>query len=115
MTAGNTPDPGRLVSDVDTGLSVDIGEFLDRYGDAIDDRMAEILEDVVAELVAARLRSRQRIWLPLASTLAAVTGISVPLRHTPFALVVLWLTTAAICGCWSVRFRRNDAVGGVHS
>jgi hypothetical protein len=115
MTAANAPDSDTAASDVDTVTTADIGEFLDRYGDAIDDRLAEIVQDVVAELVAAQLRHRQRIWLPLASTLAAVTGISVLLRHTPLALVVLWLTTAAVCGCWSVRFRRNDAVGGVHS
>lgn len=69
--------------------------FMAQYGDAIDDRVAEIAEEVIDEVVAARCRRRG--WLPYA-LLTVVAGLTIVLRHSPPAVVAIWAAAAV----WAV-------------
>jgi hypothetical protein len=69
--------------------------FMAQYGDAIDDRVAEIAEEVIDEVVAARCRRRS--WLPYA-LLIVVAGLTILLRHNPVAVAAIWAGAAV----WAV-------------
>ncbi len=78
--------------------------FDDRFSDLIDDRVAEAVEELLGEsldaAVAGRLgRSRKRAWLLMAVLAAVVSGLSVPLLASPYALAALWAAAAVICVC----------------
>ena len=77
-------------------------EFLCRFGDAIDDRVAEILD----ERDAQRPRPQPRPGSAAAALLLAVTA-TIVLRHAAVAVAAVWLSTAAIClTAWAIRPRR---------
>jgi hypothetical protein len=71
-------------------------EFLSRFGDVIDDRVAEVLDEILAERDALRPpRGLRQGMAALALLLAAAA--SVVLRHSALAVCVTWLGTAAVC------------------
>jgi hypothetical protein len=70
-------------------------EFLGRYGDLIDDRVAEVVEEILAERDAARPRVRPRPGLTALALLLA-TGATVLLRHDTLAAAAVWLSVAVI-------------------
>ncbi|MBT2675726.1 hypothetical protein J7E95_34040 [Streptomyces sp. ISL-14] len=78
----------------------ELTRFVDRYGDLIDDRVAEIVEEVLA---AREARRRRLSWVRLCIVVTALCGVSVLLRETPYAVAVAWLAGAGICvrGCGS--------------
>jgi hypothetical protein len=67
-------------------------EFLCRFGDAIDDRVAEILD----ERDALRPHQRPRASFALVALLPAVTA-TILLRHATAAVCAAWLSTAVVC------------------
>ncbi|MET9548416.1 hypothetical protein ABZY36_24360 [Streptomyces sp. NPDC006627] len=72
--------------------------FVDRYGDLIDDRVAEIIDEAVDEAITARAARRRRLsWARLCVVVAALCGVSVLLRETPYAVAATWLAGALIC------------------
>ena len=71
------------------------GEFPVRLGDAIDDRVAEAVEEMLGQQAALRPDARLRPALAgLALFLA--TAASVMLRHNVVAVCTIWPCTAAI-------------------
>ncbi|PZS26584.1 MAG: hypothetical protein DLM59_18015 [Pseudonocardiales bacterium] len=64
-------------------------DFLTCYGDAIDDRVAELLDE------AERARPRPRLRSAFAVLLLALAA-SVLLRHSGIAVVAVWVSTAAV-------------------
>lgn len=75
-------------------------EFLSRFGDVIDDRVAEVLDEILAERDARR---RLRPGLAALALLLAVTA-SVVLRGSLLAVGLIWLGTAGVClaaAAWS--------------
>ncbi|KUN16254.1 hypothetical protein [Streptomyces olivaceoviridis] len=58
----------------------ELTRFVDRYGDLIDDRVAEIVDEVLA---AREARRRRLSWLRLCIVVAALCGVSVLLREAP--------------------------------
>jgi hypothetical protein len=64
-------------------------EFLARFGDMIDDRVAEVLEELARDRPPPRLRSA------LAALLIALIG-GVVARHSVLAVSAIWLSTAAV-------------------
>jgi hypothetical protein len=74
---------GRVPSDED---------FLRRFGDAIDDRVAEIID----ERDALRPRSRPGPGFAAAALLLAMAA-TIVLRHEAAAVCAVWLSTAAVC------------------
>ncbi len=81
-------------------------EFLSRYGDTIDDRVAEILAELLEERNAARQRRRLPRVLGAVAFLLALAA-TIPLRHTAIAWTI-WPATAVIClaAAWSTRTRK---------
>jgi len=71
-------------------------EFLSRFGDVIDDRVAEVLDEILAERDALRPQRRPRPGMAALAPLLAVAA-SVLLRHSVLAVCVIWLGTAAVC------------------
>ncbi|GGV24252.1 hypothetical protein GCM10010260_75880 [Streptomyces filipinensis] len=73
----------------------EVDQFLVRYGDTIDDRIGEILDELLEE----RMRQHQRVpVLPLTTTVVAATVISLILTwYSPLAVAVVWCATAVIC------------------
>ena len=75
-------------------------EFLDRFGDAIDDRIAETVDELLEQRHAA---DRQRVARTLAILVPvlAATAASVLLHGSP-AVWTIWPATAVICitGAW---------------
>lgn len=74
------------------GLAQSGEEFLCRFGDAIDDRVAEILD----EREALRLRSRPRASFAVVALLPAMTA-TILLRHEAAAVCAVWLSAAVAC------------------
>jgi hypothetical protein len=79
-------------------------EVLSRFGDAIDDRIAEILDDILAERDAQRPRRRLPRALGIFSLLLAL-GVSILLRHNALAVGTIWPATATAClaAAWATR------------
>jgi hypothetical protein len=78
-------------------------EFLRRFGDAIDDRITDVLD----EREALRPRSRLRSGFGALALLAAVTA-TILLRHAAVAVAAVWVSTAAVClaAAWTTRAGR---------
>lgn len=70
------------------------GEFLDRFGDAIDDRIAEIVDEVLDQ--RAERVSRPRPLRLAVTVLLAALAASVLLRHSVLAVCAVWLSCAVI-------------------
>jgi hypothetical protein len=84
------PDPA-----AGTSATQPAGEFPVRLGDAIDDRVAEVVEEMLGQQAALRPGARLRPALAgLALFLATVA--SVMLRHNVVAVCTIWPGTAAI-------------------
>jgi hypothetical protein len=85
------------------GLSFPSDEaFLARFGDTIDDRIAEILDEILAERSSARRHRRLSYLLGAVSLVLAALTATVVLRHSPIVWLA-WLATAVICiarGVW---------------
>jgi hypothetical protein len=71
-------------------------EFLSRFGDAIDDRVAELLPEILREQEASFRRSRLSPWLVLAGLLIALAA-SIVLHRSVLAVCVVWAATAVAC------------------
>ncbi|MGW7074230.1 hypothetical protein [Streptomyces sp. NPDC054866] len=107
MTKQNTAVEGNtLIADTPHGSNTAAGpasraelyRFVDRYGDLIDDRIAEIVDETVEESIATRAACRRRLsWLRLCTVVAALCGVSVLLREAPYAVAATWLAGAVIC------------------
>jgi hypothetical protein len=87
---GSGPDRGadRWVP----GQAQSAEEYLCRFGDAIDDRVAEILD----ERDALRPRARPRASFAVVALLPAVTA-TILLRHEAAAVCAVWLSAAVAC------------------
>jgi hypothetical protein len=74
-------------------------EFWARYGDVIDDRVAELLDDLLDEREAARPRrpGRRGVAVFGGTLLAAAVLASVALRHSEIAVCVVWALTGITC------------------
>ena len=71
-------------------------ELLSRFGDAIDDRIAEILDELLEERNATRPRRRlPQVLGTVGLILALIT--SVLLRHNALAAWTIWPATVTIC------------------
>ncbi|MFB7126389.1 hypothetical protein ACFVUY_38695 [Kitasatospora sp. NPDC058063] len=80
------------------------GDLNDKFGDLIDDRVAEavdaLLDDSLDAAVAGRLgRYRRRSWLLMVVLVAIVSGLSVALVDSPGPLAAMWVAAAVICAC----------------
>jgi len=71
-------------------------EFLSRFGDAIDDRIAEILDELLEDRDATRPHRRLPQLLVTVSLILALAA-SVLLRYSPLAVWTIWPATAGIC------------------
>jgi hypothetical protein len=71
-------------------------ELLSRFGDAIDDRIADVLEEMLAERDTERPRRRLPRVLGIFSLLLAL-GVSILLRHSTLAVGTIWPSTATVC------------------
>src|SRR5580692_38339 len=100
------PSPARSGTQIPAMPSEE--EFLSHFGDAIDDRIAEILEELLEERNAERPRRRLPQVLGTAGlTLALITSLL--LRHNASAAWTIWPATAAICLviAWTSSTRRS--------
>jgi hypothetical protein len=88
---GSAPD-GTSADRWQAGQVPSAEEFLWRYGDAIDDRVAEILD----ERDTVRPRSRPSPGFAAIALLLAVAATLV-LRQDAVAVCAVWLSTAAVC------------------
>jgi hypothetical protein len=71
--------------------------FFDRYGDALDDRIGEVVEEMLANRVS---RPTLHPLIPLIAVLVlAAAGVSVLMQQNPVVVGVVWGATAVICGC----------------
>ncbi len=83
-------------------------EFLSHFEDAIDDRIAEILEELLEERNAGRPHQRlPQVLGTVGLILALIT--SVLLRHNASAAWTIWPATATICLviAWTSSTRRS--------
>ena len=83
-------------------------EFLSRFGDAIDDRIAEILDELLEERNATRPHRRLPQVLGTVGLIVALIT-SVLLRHNALAAWTIWLATVTICLviAWTSSTRRS--------
>ena len=74
-------------------------EFWARFGDVIDDRVAELLDDLLDEREAARppRPGRRGVALFGGLLLAAAVLASFALRHNETAVCVVWALTGITC------------------
>jgi hypothetical protein len=88
----------------DVGQAESTDHFLCRFGDVIDDRVAEALDEILGEQDALRPRWRLRPGLAALALLLAA-GATVLLRHSVLAVSTVWLSTAAVClaAAWTTR------------
>jgi hypothetical protein len=72
-------------------------EFLAQFGDVIDDRVAETLDDLLRERAATR--RRPRAWPRVLGSAAVVlaTAASAFVRHSAIAAWAIWPAVAVIC------------------
>jgi hypothetical protein len=80
----------------DAGQAESTDHFLCRFGDVIDDRVAEALDEILGERDALRPRWRLHPGL-VALALLLAAGATVLLRHSVLAVCTIWLSTAAVC------------------
>jgi hypothetical protein len=77
-------------------------EFLSRFGDTIDDRIAEILDELLTERSSARRHQRLPYLLGAVSVILAALAVSVIPRSSPIVWLI-WPSTAIVCvaaGLW---------------
>jgi hypothetical protein len=88
----------------DAGQADSTDHFLCRFGDVIDDRVAEALDEILGERDALRPRWRLRPGL-VALALLLAAGATVLMRHSVLAVSTVWLSTAAVClaAAWTAR------------
>jgi hypothetical protein len=90
------------------GLDMELSdeEFLARFGDAIDDRIAEIVDELLDERDAGR-RHRPARCISAASVVLAALVASVLLQHSPVVWTI-WPSAAAISlvAAWTARIGR---------
>ena len=74
-------------------------EFWTRYGDAIDDRVAELLDDLLDEREASRgPRPRRRILAVFGGVvIVAAVLASIALRGSEIAVCTVWALMGAAC------------------
>jgi hypothetical protein len=79
-------------------------EFLCSYGDMIDDRVADVLDEMLTERDELRPKWRLRPGVAALSLLLAA-ATSVVLRHSVLAVCTVWFSAAAICliAAWTTR------------
>ncbi len=97
--------PARGEAGLDTHLPAD-EELLARFGDAIDDRIAEIVDELLEERDSARRHRPGRYISAVSLTLAALAA-SALLRHSPIAWTI-WPSAAVIslATAWTARAGR---------
>jgi hypothetical protein len=88
---GTTPDPAHAPQ-----LPLSGEEFLSRFGDAIDDRIEEILDELIQERNATPHHRRLPLIPAIASLALALTAYVV-LRHSTAAAWTIWLATDCTC------------------
>jgi hypothetical protein len=71
-------------------------EFLSRFGDAIDDRVAELLPEILREQETSLRRPRLSPWLVVAGLLIALAA-TIVLHRSVLAVCVVWAATAVAC------------------
>jgi hypothetical protein len=71
------------------------GSFLSRFGDAIDDRVADMLTELLDDRAATLPPGRQRLVLAALGLLLAMVA-TVVLRGQPIAACTVWPSTAAV-------------------
>ncbi|MBB4926151.1 hypothetical protein [Kitasatospora kifunensis] len=77
------------------GRTDDIEQFLVHYGDTIDDRVAEIVEEVLGEQLG---RYRRDVVLPVTVALLAAAALSLALMWwSPWTVPLVWAATSVIC------------------
>jgi hypothetical protein len=83
-------------------------EFLSRFGDAIDDRIAEILDELLEERNATRQHRRLPQVLGTVSLILALAA-TVLLQHSAIAAWTIWPATAVIClaAAWTTSSGRS--------
>ena len=88
-------------------------EFLSRFGDAIDDRIAEILDELLEERNATRQHRRLPQVLSTVSVILALAA-SVLLQHSAIAAWTIWPATAVVClaAAWTTSNGRSLAFAG---
>ncbi|MEV7022278.1 hypothetical protein [Kitasatospora sp. NPDC093558] len=87
--------PSAAGFDHPTGKADSIEQFLVHYGDTIDDRVAEILDEVLEERLT---RHRLDVVLPVTVALLAAAAVSLVLMWwSPWTVVVVWAATTVIC------------------
>ncbi|MFF2045919.1 hypothetical protein ACFVVX_36415 [Kitasatospora sp. NPDC058170] len=73
----------------------DLDQFLVHYGDTIDDRVGEIVDEVVHEQLN---RQRYSGLLPVLTTVLAATVVSLALMWVnPWTAAVVWAAATVIC------------------
>ncbi len=77
-----------------SGEAGDIEQFLARYGDTIDDRVAEVVEELLRERLAERRRARWTRKAPAVA--AALAGSAVLLCWSPWTVPLVWAATAVV-------------------
>jgi hypothetical protein len=102
-SASRPAQPGTQIPDIWSGE-----EFLSRFGDAIDDRIAEILDELLDERNATHPHRRLPQVLGTVTLVLALTA-SVLLRHSTLAAWTIWPATAIICLAiaWTASIRRS--------
>ncbi len=83
-------------------------EFLDRFGDEIDDRVAEMVDEMLGQRCPPRPGLAMR--LALAGAVLLLAGLaSLLLRHDVIAVATIWPSAAAIylAAVWSGRGGRS--------
>ncbi|MDH6141434.1 MULTISPECIES: hypothetical protein [Kitasatospora] len=77
------------------GRTDDIEQFLVHYEDTIDDRVAEIVEEVLGEQLR---RYRRDVVLPVTVTQLAAAAVSLALMWwSPWTVPLVWVATSVIC------------------
>jgi hypothetical protein len=89
---GSGSGPDRSAGRWAPGREQSAEEFLCRFGDAIDDRVAEILD----ERDALCPRPRPRAGFAVVALLPAMTA-TILLRHEAAAVCAVWLSAAVAC------------------
>ncbi|MER7579746.1 hypothetical protein [Kitasatospora sp. NPDC097691] len=94
------------------GRTDDIEQFLVHHGDAIDDRVAEVVTEIVEEVLGEQLRRYRRdVVLPVTVALLAAAAVSPALMWwRPWTVPLVWAATSVICVSLSrtARIRRRS-------
>ncbi len=69
-------------------------DFLDRYGDTIDDRVADVLDEILAERRDPGPRAARLV--PTVAVLVAAVLATYVMRHDVVAVCAVWIAAAVI-------------------